>query len=232
MKNLFNAVIRPALKPVLAAGLVLGVSSAPVFVAPAAAQSVNGVGVVSLPAVIRNSSAFATAEQQRQVTYKAQIDAAEARRLQIATQLEPLYNQINTARQQPNPDQAALQQTVRQIQQIEQAGQREIQQMLAPLAGSQAYVQEQIEDQLSAAVQSAATRKNITLILEQSSGAVVFATAPYNITQDVLTELNALLPAAQLVPPEGWLPRELREQQAAAAAQQGAQPAPTQPSGR
>ena len=233
MKSLFKAVISPALKPVLAAGIVLGASSVPAFVAPVAAQTVApGVGVVSLPAVIRNSAAFATAEQQRQVTYKPQIDAAEARRAQIAAQLQPLYAKLDTDRRVPNADQGALQQQARQIQQIEQVGQREIQGMLAPFSLSQAYVQEQIEDSLSGAVQAAATKKNITLILEQSSGAVIFATAPYNITQDVLNELNVLLPAAQLVPPAGWLPREMREQQAAAAAAQAAQPAAPAPSGR
>jgi hypothetical protein len=47
----------------------------------------------------------------------------------------------------------------------------------------------------------------------------------------VLNEVNALIPSAQLVPPDGWLPREQRQQQAAAAAAQGQQqpaPAPTQ----
>lgn len=227
MKTLFKPVLRSA----VAVGLMLGVAT-PALVAPAAAQSVSGVGVVSLPAVIRNSSAFSTAEQQRQVTYKPQIDQAEARRQQIAAQLTPLYAKLDTDRRAAGADQDALQGQARQIQQIEQVGQREIQQMMAPLALSQAYVQEQIEDQLSTAVQAAATKKKVSLILEQSSGAVVFAAAPYNITQDVLTELNKLLPAAQLVPPQGWLPREMREQQAAAAAQQAAQPAPSQPSGR
>ncbi|MDA7788113.1 OmpH family outer membrane protein, partial [Sphingomonadaceae bacterium] len=217
-------------KPLLAAGLVFG-AAMPAFVAPVSAQTVaQGIGVVSIPGIIQNSSAFNTAEQQRRVTYKPQADQAEARRLQIAAQLQPLYDSLNAARQSATPDQAAMQATARQIQQIEAAGQREMQVMLAPLQLSQAYVQEQIEDQLSAAVQAAAAKKNITLILEQSGGTVVYATAPYNISQDVVNELNVLLPAAQLVPPEGWLPRELREQQAAAAAAQAAQPAPAQPS--
>jgi hypothetical protein len=57
---------------------------------------------------------------------------------------------------------------------------------------------------------------------------VVYADAAYNMTQDVINELNAILPNAQLVPPQGWLPREVREQQAAA---QGAAPATTPTTG-
>ena len=46
----------------------------------------------------------------------------------------------------------------------------------------------------------------------------------------ILTKLNALIPAAQLVPPVGWQPRDVRDQQAA---QQGqaAPAAPAAPAG-
>lgn len=231
MKNL--------IKPVLAAGLVL-TASVPFVATPAAAQQIaQGIGVVSLPAAIANSNAYKVAEQQRPVTYKPQLDQANARRDQLAAQLQPMYDKFRTD-QQANVAQATLQQQAQQIQQIEQAGQRELTQMVQPVALSRAYVQEQIEDKLDEAVQAAAAKKKITLILDASSGAVTFADAKYNITQDVISELNALLPTAQLVPPPGWLPREAREQQAAEAAAQAAQngtapaatPAPQQPSGR
>ncbi len=227
MKNL--------IKPVLAAGLVL-TTSVPFMAAPAAAQQIaQGVAVVSLPAAIANSNAFKVAEQQRPVTYKPQLDQANARRDQLAAQLQPMYEKIR-ADQQANVAQATLQQQAQQIQQIEQAGQRELTQIVQPVALSRAYVQEQIEDKLDAAVQAAATKKKITLILDASSGAVTFADAKYNITQDVINEINTLLPTAQLIPPAGWLPREAREQQEAAAAaqaaQNGAAPAPQQASGR
>lgn len=227
MKTLF--------KPVLAAGLIL-TASVPVFTAPAAAQQIApGVGVVSLPAAVANANAYKIAEQQRPVTYKAQIDQATARRDQLTAQLQPMYEKFRTD-QQANVAQATLQQQAGQIQQIEQAGQRELTQLVQPVALSRAYVQEQIEDKLDQAVQAAATKKKISLILDASSGAVTFADAKYNITQDVVNELNTLLPSAQLVPPAGWLPREARQQQEAAAAAQAAQngtaPAPQQPSGR
>lgn len=228
MKNL--------LKPVLAAGLMLTAASVPMLATPAVAQDARGVGVVSLPAVIANSNAYKTAEQQRQTTYKAQIDQAEARRQQLEAQLTPLIQQFNTARQAETPDQQALQQQAAQIQQIEQSGQRELQQILAPVALSRAYTQEQIEDRLDEAVQAAAEKKNITLILDATTGQVIFAAAQHNITQAVLAELNTLLPSVQIVPPEGWVPREIREQQAAVQAAQAAQtaqqPQQQQPTGR
>jgi len=220
MKNL--------LQPILAVGLALAATTA--VSAPAAAQVVKGIGVVSLPAVVANSNAFKTAEQQRPVTYKAQIDQAEARRQQISAQLQPLVTKFQ-ADQKANAAQATLQQQAASIQQIQESGQRELQQLVAPIALSRAYVEEQIEDKLNDVVQSVAKKKNIALILDPTQGGIIYADAAYNITQDVLTELNTVLPSAQLVPPDGWQPRAVREQQAAAQAAQGGAPAAAQPAG-
>lgn len=226
-------------KPVVAIGLAAAALS-PFTAAPAAAQSAQGaqgIGAINLPAVVVNSNAYKVAEQQRPVTYKPQLDQAESRRTAISAQLQPLVDKFNADRQAANPNQQALQTQAAQIQQIEQNGQRELQQILAPVAMSQAYVREQIEERLDEAVQAAATKNKVSIILDVSGGQVVFAAAQHNMTQAVINELNTLLPNAQLVPPQGWLPREVREQQAAAAAAQaaqGQQPAPqqTQPTGR
>lgn len=212
------------LKPVLAAGLIL--SAAPAIVAPAAAQAVKGIGIVNLPAVIGNSNAYKVAEQQRPVTYKAQIDQAENRRKQIAAQLQPLITKFEADRQAAKPNEAALQQQAAQLQQIEQSGQAELQRMLAPVSMSRAYVEEQITDKLNVAVEAAAKAAKVSLVLTPDS--ILYADTAYNLNQAVLNELNKVLPNAQLVPPQGWLPRQLREQQAAQQAQ-GA--APAQPAG-
>lgn len=220
--------MKTSLKSLLAAAAVLAAVS-PIAAAPAAAQVVKGIGVVSLPAVVANSNAYKTAEQQRPVTYKPQLDAAEARRAAIAAQLQPLIDKYNRDRQ-ANANNPALAQQAQAINQIQQSGQQELQQLVAPIQLSRAYVTEQIEERLDTAVQNAAKKKNIQLILDPTQGAVIYADAAYNITQDVLTELNTLLPSAQLVPPANWLPRELRQQQAAAAAAaQPGQPAQNPP---
>ena len=209
-----------------------------VAAAPAAAQVAKGIGVVNVRAAIANSNAFKTAQTQRQTTYAAQIQQANTRQQQIAQQLQPLYTQAETASRAANPNQAALQQQVTQIRQIESNGQRELQQILQPLALSEAYVQEQITAQLNTAVENVAKRRNITLIFDPTTGSPIYADAAYNMTQDVVTELNRLVPSVQIVPPAGWQPREVREAQAAQGGQpaqqptQQPQPARPQPQGR
>lgn len=216
--------------------LALTAGAAVIPGAPAMAQVVKGIGVVNVRAAVANSNAFKTAQTQRQTTYAAQIQQANTRQQQIAQQLQPLYTQAETASRAANPDQAALQRQVTQIRQIEANGQRELQQILQPLALSEAYVQEQITAQLNTAVEAVAKRRNITLIFDPTSGSPIYADAAYNMTQDVVNELNRLVPSVQIVPPAGWQPREVREAQAAqagqAAPQQPAQQPRPQPQGR
>lgn len=206
------------LKSVVAAGLML--SAASVAVAPASAQVVKGIAIVNYNAVIANSNAYKNAEQQRPVTYKAQFDAAKAKKAQVEAQLKPLYDKFNADSAVASPNVASLQQQAATIQQIEQNGQRDIQTIMQPVALSSAYVEEQINDKLDDAIKSAANKGKVGLILTPDS--VLHADESYNLTQQVLNELNTLLPSAQLVPPQGWLPRQMREQQAAA----GGAPAP------
>jgi len=219
------------LKSIAAASFLLAGSTA--LTAPVMAQqAVKGIAVADQRVAIVQSSAFANARQQRPTTYKAQYDQATALKAQIDAQLKPLYEKANADSQAANPDNASLQQQVVQIRQIEQQGQQQINQILQPVALSEAYVLEQIQDKLDQAVKNAMTKKGISLVLDE--GATISHVASYDMTQDITNELNALLPNAQLVPPEGWLPREQREAQArAAAAQQGQAAAPTpQPQGR
>lgn len=128
--------------------------------------------------------------------------------------------------QAPNAstNQAALQQQYGQIQQIEQSGQNEINQILQPVALSRAYVVEQIGDKLEQATKNAMAKQKIEILLD--SGSVINAGETYNLNQAILNELNVVLPSAQLVPPAGWLPRAQREQQAQ---QQGVAPAAAAP---
>ena len=214
---------KTALKSALAASLMLGVAGTASV--PAMAQNsgpvVPGLAVAQLEAVVANSAAFTTAQTQRQTTYKAQLDQAEARRNALQAQLQPLVTKFNTDRQAANPNQTALQQQAAQIEQLQGAGQNELQRILAPVALSQAYVNEQIEDRLDQAVKNAMAKKNISLVLSPNAVLAMNNNA-YNITQDIIAELNTLIPSAQLVPPQGWEPRQIREARAAQAAQAGA----------
>lgn len=220
-----------------AAALMAAGTLASGAIAPVAAQTVAGIAVADQRRAVVESSAFVNANNARPTTYKAQYDAAQAKSNQIRQQLEPLVNKFNTDVQAPNAqqNQAALQQQLGQIQQLREQGSQEVQEILQPVALSEAYVLEQISDKFDQAVRQAMTKRKVSIVLE--AGATLARADGYDITKDITAELNALIPSAQLVPPQGWLPRQQREQQAAQqAAQQGqarpAAPAAQQPEGR
>lgn len=220
----------------LLAGIALASALPTVVMAQATTGTVvQGLAIANPSAVVAASAAYQTAQQQRPTTYKPQIDQANARKGQIEAQLKPLVDKLQTDSKAANPNRAALQAQYEQIQQIEQAGQAEIQKILEPLNLSQQYVLEQIGDKLDVATQAAMDKKKISLVIDSQS--VIKAGQVYNLNQDILTELNRILPSAQLVPPAGWMPRAQREQQAQAQAAQaapaaGAQPAKKAPEGR
>ena len=232
--------MKTLLKSVAATGLLIAAAAPALAQAQAVAAAgplVPGLAVADLDGVVAASNAYRTAQQQRPVTYKPQLDAAEARRKAITAQLTPMVTKFNTDRQAATPNQAALQQQAAQIQQIQQAGEQELRQMLQPVGYSEAYVQEQIADKLDAAVKAAMAKKKISLLLSPQA-VTAFNNNGYNLNQDIVAELNTLIPSATLVPPQGWEPREVREQRAQQQAQQGtapaagAKPAAPAPSGR
>ena len=67
MKTLFKSAI--------AAGLMLGAASQPAL-AQNTGPVVQGLGIANLEAVVANSNAFRTAQQQRATSYKSQLDQA------------------------------------------------------------------------------------------------------------------------------------------------------------
>lgn len=226
-------------KTAIAASLLLGTAAAQPAFAQATGTVVPGLAIANLDAVIANANAYKTAETQRQTTYKAQIDQATVRGNALNAQLKPLADKFNADRQGGKANQAALEQQAGQIQQLQENGQAELQRILQPVALSRAYVQEQVEDKLDQAVKNAMGKKKVSLLLSPQAVLAVNNNA-YNLNQDILAELNTLLPSAQLVPPAGWLPRQAREQQgqqsgqapAAAAPAAAATPATRQPTGR
>ena len=204
--------------------------------APAAAETgdiVPGLAVANLDAVVANSNAFKVAEQQRETTYKAQYDQARARNDQISAQLKPMVDKFNADRSGGKVTEAVLQQQAVGIQQLQENGKAELQRILQPVGLSQAYVQEQIEDKLNDALKSAMRKRNVSLVLSPDA-VLAFNGNAYNLNQDILNELNTALPSAQIVPPAGWEPRQVREARAQQAAAQGqaAPAAGTQPTGR
>lgn len=189
---------------------------APAAAAPAAADGgavIQGLGVASFDAIIANSNAFKTAETQRQTTYKAQYDQAKSRSDALNAQIKPLVDKFNADRAGGKVADAQLQQQAVAIQQLQESGRAELQRILQPVSLSQAYVTEQIEDKLNDAVKAGMRKRRVSILISPDAILAINGGA-YNLNQDILNELNALLPAAQLVPPAGWVPRQQREQQA------------------
>ncbi len=191
------------------------------LVAPAAAQ-VAGIAVANPDGAVANSRAWTAARGQIQTTYKTQLDQADARRRAIAAELQPLYAAFEAARGAPNANQAALRTQATNIQTRETAGNQEIGRLTAPAQRAQAYALEQISAQLTAAVTAATTRKNVSLLLRPE--AVIFAQPTTDITRDITTELDRLVPTVGVTPPANWQPGA--QQGAAGAATPGAAPTP------
>lgn len=209
-------------------------AAAPAATAPAASGPiVPGLAVANLDAVIVNSNAYQVAQQQRPVTYKATVDAYNTRAAQLDAQLKVMIEKFNADRTAKKPE-AVLQQQYVAIQQFEARAKDELQQLRMPITLSEAYVVEQIAEKLDQAVQNAMSKRGITILL--GPDAVIARTNAYELSPVIIAELNVLLPSANLVPPQGWLPRAAREQQAAQQGQQArpaagtpAAPAPVAP---
>jgi Skp family chaperone for outer membrane proteins len=219
MKTLLKAASVAAVALTIAQPAIAQTPAAPVAAPANNGITVPGIGIANIDLIVVNSNAFKTAQTQRPVTYKATYDAAEARRKAITDQITPMITRFNADRAAPNANQQALAQQAQAIQAMEASGTQELQRLLQPVSYSEAYVQEQISEKLNAAINTAMTKQRITLLLNPS--AVVATTNAYNLNQAILAELNTALPSAQLVPPAGWEPREVREAKAQQAAQQG-----------
>ncbi len=199
------------------------VATAALVTAPAAAQSRTSIAVANYESAVVQSQAYQNAVNQMKTTYKADIDATNARATSLQTEIKPLVDAYNAAVQQPGATQQTVQPQAQALQQKRQTGQRELAQLQRRVTLATAYVEEQVGKQLNTAIRAAMTAKKVDLVLQPQA---VVAREPYvDITADIVAELNKLVPSAQIVPPAGWQPGQQNQQ-----AQQQ-QPA-AQPSGR
>ncbi|MEZ0498350.1 OmpH family outer membrane protein [Sphingomonas sp. IW22] len=199
---------------------LIAAALAPIALATPAVAQVNGIAVADPENAVLQSNAWKTAVSQIQTTYKAQIDQAQARQNAVQTELRPLVEAFNKARSAPNANEAALRTQATAIQQKEQAANAEIQRMTQPAQRARAYAAEQIGAQLQAAVNAAMTRKQVTLLLRPE--AAVQAQPSTDITADVTTELNRLVPNVSITPPANWQPGGQQQAGAPAAPAQAA----------
>lgn len=221
------------------------IAIAAVAATPAAAQVQGKIATVDIPAVVISTNAFGTAYQQVGTTYKAQIDAIQARQQESQTLLKQL--DTNSDNQLDEAEQEAAQNTpqAKRLQAIEQ----EVGQLSNQVEAARVYAVEQILAQYGPALQQVVQQQQLQLVLTPE--AVIYAPPQASITQQVSTALNTLVPSVAIVPPQGWQPsrnavglyqqiqqrlvaaQAMQAQQQAAQQRAGQQPPATQaPSGR
>jgi Skp family chaperone for outer membrane proteins len=194
----------------------------------AAAQAAGGVGIANLNEAVEKSNAWVLAANQIKITYKAQIDAFQARSNVLTAQIQPLITAFQTAQRAPNPNNAALQAQATTIQTQQQNANKELQGLYAPIGKAEAYAQEQIATKIDAALKAAMRTKGVGIVL-QPQAAISYQPAA-DITPEVIAELNKAVPSVGIVPPANWQPGG-QDQGAAPAAPAGATPAPAAPAG-
>ncbi|WP_340315888.1 OmpH family outer membrane protein [Rhizorhabdus argentea] len=204
------------------AALAAGVSFMPMAAhaqaaaTPAAAAAVNtGVAVVNLDAAVANSAAYKAAVGQIQTTYKPQITAFQTRQTAIQSELTPLRTEIENLQRNPATPKATLEAKINAFQARGQAAQNELQRLTMPFARPEAYVKEQIGSKVEQALKAAMAAKRVGIVL--SPDAVVAVQGGSDMTLDVVTQLNALVPSVSITPPANWQPGQA-EQAAAAPA--------------
>ena len=87
---------------------------------------------------------------------------------------------------------------------LDAAAQQELQKMSVPFARADAYVKEQISGKVEQALKAAMAAKKIGIVL--TPDAVIAAQGGNDLTLDVVTQLNALVPSASITPPANWQP--------------------------
>lgn len=181
--------------------------------APAAAQSKLGIGVADLEAAVAKSTAFTNAMTAMQTTYKAQIDAFNARKTTLDTELQTKATEIQNLQKQPGANAATVQPKIDAFQKRRGEIQQELNNLGRPIALAQAYVEEQVTAKLNDALKSAMTKRKVDLVLVP--GATVSYQPTVDITDAVTAEINTLVPSAQIVPPAGWQPGQQKQPAAA-----------------
>lgn len=205
------------LKTAAAAAALMLVPAAANAQAAAAATAPAAVAVVDLDAAIVNSAAFQSAMTQVQTTYKTQITAAQTRQTALQGELNTLRAEIENLQKNSATPKATLDAKIATFQQKGQAAQAELQRLAVPFARPQAYVREQVEAKVEQALKAAMTAKKVGVVLRPEAA---FAFQPTSdLTPDVVTQLNALVPSASITPPANWQPGQ--SEQAPAAAPQG-----------
>lgn len=199
----------------LAAGVALMPVAAHAQAAAPAAGTNGNIAVLDLEQAVADSAAYKAANAQIQASYKAQITAYQTRETALQAEMQGLQTEIQNL-QKANTPKATLDAKVAAAQTRARAAQAELQRLALPFARPDAYVQEQIQGKMDQAVKAAMTAKKVGILLKPE--AVMAFMGGMNLTPDVVTQLNALIPSASITPPANWQPGQADQQPAAAPA--------------
>ncbi|TSB01604.1 OmpH family outer membrane protein [Sphingorhabdus contaminans] len=180
----------------------LFVSNAPILAQTAEAP--RNVAIADMQEAVARSSAYTAAIAQIKTTYASQITQAETRSKLLSAELQPLFAAYQAAAKAPNPNEATLSKQLNDLQKREQAARDEIAKLSAPIDRANAYAQEQISARLEDAVNAAMSKRQVGLLLQPQ--AAIKSTATFDLTSDISSELNALLPSVSITPPANWQP--------------------------
>jgi len=213
--RMLNLKAATAVLALATAGTTLAHAQAAAPAAPVA--SAPGYAAVYDPATaVRESAAFKAADAQIRTQYKAQIDAYSARATPLGNELRGMETEIRNLQNTANTPPATLQARVTAYQTRRQAIENELAPLGAPFQRPFAYVEEQIITRLDQAVRAAMTAKRVTILIRPDAVAGLLPQG--NITGDVVTQLNSLVPTVSITPPAGWQPGGQGAAPAAAAA--------------
>jgi Skp family chaperone for outer membrane proteins len=205
------------------AALAAGVAVAPIFMAqaaapaaaPAAEAPAASIAVLDIDGAVLQSAAYKAAVGQIQTSYKTQIAAVQARQAALQAELKPLATEIEGLQRTPTTPRATLEAKAGAYQQKVQGAQAELQRMAAPYERAAAFAREQVGDKLEPAVKGAMTARKVNIVLKPE--AISAVQGGFDLTPDVITQLNALVPSVSIAPPANWQPGQPRADAAAPA---------------
>lgn len=203
------------------------------FAAVPAAAQVNGIAVADPAIAVAGSQAIQTAYNQIGTTYQAQRTQLE----QLQQQRAGLVRQFDTNNdgQLSQEEQTAAQANTTVLQQVQGLDQQ-INTIQQPITLARVYAIEQIGQQLNTAVQQVVQANSIQVIV--SPQATLFVADAADVTDEIIAQLNTLVPAVSTAAPQGWQPQQQSVQlyqqvaeilMSVAAQQQAQQPAAQQP---
>ena len=155
------------------------------------------IAIVDSEKIFRECNACKAAQAQLQTQLTQIQQRAQALGTPLQTEAQSLDAAVKALAGKPAD--AALQKRATDFQQKQTAAQQEIQQREQTFNRNRQYVAQQVQQKMGPIVSQAMTARGATVALDQ--GATLASAASIDITNDVLTALNAQLPSVSTTAP-------------------------------